>query len=95
MEGPATVEKTSIDANGNERCDNCGQLMDDCPCKRSESGDLVTAWDDREAELFRRLRFGQLPPPVNPADMVASVDTRRLQPEDEDEDRRFWYGGGA
>jgi hypothetical protein len=54
----------------------------------------ISPMTDEEAELFRRLRFGQLPAPISPADMTGSVDTRRIQPEDaaEQERRYWWYG---
>ncbi len=56
-----------------------------------EDPNKISLITDEEAELFRRLRFGQLPEPVSPADMIASVDTRRLQPDDEAEkERRNW-----
>jgi hypothetical protein len=59
-----------------------------------EHPNKISLMTDEEAELFRRLRFGELPPPVTPADMVASVDTRRVQPEDEAQtERRFWWYG--
>jgi len=44
-----------------------------------EDPNKISLITDEEAELFRRLRFGQLPEPVSPADMIASVDTRWLQ----------------
>lgn len=60
-----------------------------------EDPNKISLITDEEAELFRRLRFGQLPPPISPADMIASVDTRRLQPDDEAEkERRNWRYAG-
>ena len=60
-----------------------------------EDPNKISLITDEEAELFRRLRFGQLPEPISPADMVASVDTRRLQPDDEAEkERRNWLYPG-
>jgi len=60
-----------------------------------EDPNKISLITDEEAELFRRLRFGQLPEPVSPADMIASVDTRWLQPDDEAEkERRNWRYGG-
>ena len=60
-----------------------------------EDPNKISLITDEEAELFRRLRFGQLPTPISPADMVASVDTRRLQPDDEAEkERRNWLYPG-
>lgn len=60
-----------------------------------EDPNKISLITDEEAELFRRLRFGQLPAPISPADTVASVDTRRLQPEDEAEkERRNWLYPG-
>lgn len=60
-----------------------------------EDPNKISLITDEEAELFRRLRFGQLPEPIPPEDMVASVDTRRLQPDDEAEkERRKWLYPG-
>lgn len=60
-----------------------------------EDPNKISLITDEEAELFRRLRFGQLPAPISPEDMVASVDTRRLQPEDEAvRERRNWLYPG-
>jgi len=60
-----------------------------------EDPNKISLITDEEAELFRRLRFGQLPEPVSPADMIASVDTRWLQPDDEaQKERRNWRYGG-
>lgn len=57
--------------------------------------ETISPLTDDEAELFRFLRFGQLPETVKPADMIAEVDTRHLQPTDPAaEDRqRIWYAG--
>ena len=56
----------------------------------------ISPLTDEEADLFRYLRFGQMPPPIRPEDMVAEVDTRRLQPEDETPvNRNNWYGAGG
>lgn len=58
----------------------------------------ISPMTDEEADLFRYLRFGQLPPPIRPEDMVAEVDTRRVPPDDDYDHeihRRNWYGGGA
>ncbi|HZD97368.1 MAG TPA: hypothetical protein VE132_04305 [Micromonosporaceae bacterium] len=56
-----------------------------------EDPNKISLITDEEAELFRWLRFGQLPAPISPADMIASVDTRWLQPDDEAEkERRNW-----
>lgn len=30
-----------MDADGNEICDNCGELVQECPCCCSECGDHV------------------------------------------------------
>ena len=66
---------------------------DDAP---ADDPNTISPMTDEEADLFRYLRFGQLPPPIRPEDMVAEVDTRRIQPEDETPvDRHNWYGGGA
>jgi hypothetical protein len=55
----------------------------------------ISPMSDEEAELFRRLRFGTLPPPVAPHDMVAEVDTRHLQADDPGErERRNWQYPG-
>lgn len=54
----------------------------------------ISPMTDEEAELFRRLRFGQRPAPISRADMVESVDTSHVQPEDEAvRERRFWWYG--
>jgi hypothetical protein len=54
----------------------------------------ISPMTDEEAELFRRLRFGQLPAPISRADMVESVDTSHPRPEDEAErERRNWRYG--
>lgn len=55
----------------------------------------ISPMTDEEAELFRYLRFGQLPERVDPADMVGSVDTRHLQPDDPElQERQNWNGLG-
>jgi hypothetical protein len=55
----------------------------------------ISPMTDEEADLFRRLRFGPMPPPVRPVDMVAEVDTRHLQPDDLAElERRNWQYPG-
>jgi hypothetical protein len=54
----------------------------------------ISPMTDEEADLFRFLRFGQLPPRIKPEDMVAEVDTRHLQPEDPNSHhRRIWLTG--
>jgi len=65
------------------------------PVDRDDDPNAISPMTDEEAELFRRLRFGSLPPPVAPEDMVAEVDTRHLQPEDpaERESRNSRYPG--
>ena len=60
-----------------------------------EDPNAISPMTDEEADLFRRLRFGQLPAPIAPADMVAEVDTRRLHPDDAyEEERRNWQYPG-
>jgi len=60
-----------------------------------EDPNKISPMTDEEAELFRRLRFGQLPTPISRADMIESVDTRRTQPDDAAEkERRNWRYGG-
>jgi hypothetical protein len=45
--------------------------------------DRISPMTDEEAELFRWLRFGQLPDRIRPSDMIAMVDVepRRDVPE--------------
>ena len=54
----------------------------------------ISPMTDEEADLFRFLRFGQLPPRVRPEDMVAEVDTRRIPREDPfAQQSRIWLTG--
>jgi hypothetical protein len=54
----------------------------------------ISPLSDEEADLFRFIRYGQLPPPIDPSQMVAEVDTRQVQPDDRPatESRRWQHG---
>jgi hypothetical protein len=55
--------------------------------------DEITPMTDEEADLFRRLRFAQLPPVVAPSEMTTSTDTRAVQPPDANAEWRRQYDG--
>jgi hypothetical protein len=55
--------------------------------------DQISPMTDEEADLFRRLRFAELPPVVAPSEMTTSADTRVVQPPDANAVSRRDYDG--
>jgi hypothetical protein len=44
--------ETYLDGEGEERCDNCDELVDECECQCAECGDRVTECSCEEGPTY-------------------------------------------